>query len=235
MVRFDPHIILPIMAMGHVWWLFSARYLIDLTCMLIAVKDFSRLFRIISTTLLMNIAVYTVSTLIVEGLFAYSNPRLDVLGLGLRPLWASLEAALQPGMGSITFTLLAVFFIAVAVNFIIQYSIAHASFPDVDCKRLKIYILLASLIAVALSVRVVYLREAKRIAFIEAIEQGLINIDKDAEEIELSNKFQDYERTGLDPADVKDKEIKAYRLESHLREVVNAYAKEARQSAKKRK
>lgn len=235
MAHFNAHIILPILAMGHVWWLFGVRYLIDLTCMLIAVKDFSRLFRILCTTLLMNIAVYTVSTLIVEGLFAYSNPRLDVLGLGLRPLWASLENAVRPGMGSISLTLLIVFLVVVAVNFIIQYSIAHASFPDVDRKRLRIYVLLASFIAVALSVRVVYLREAKRAAFIEAIEQGLIKIDKDANEIELSNKFQDYERTGLDPQDVKDNEIKAYRLERYQREVVNAYAKEARQSAKKRK
>lgn len=238
MVHFDSHIILPVLTMGSVWWLFWVRYLVDLACMMIAVKDITRLFRILFTTLLMNGAVYLASVLIIEGIFTYSHPRLDVLGLGLRPLWASLENAVRPGMGSISLTLLIVFVIAVAVNFFIQYGIAHLSFPDIDSKILKAYILFASCIAIALSVRVVYLREAKRAAFIHAIDNGLLEIKKDEKgrhiKVHVSAEFTDYKGTGLDPADVKDHEIEVYRLDNQLREVADAYAKES-ESGKSRK
>ncbi len=222
MVNFEWHVVLPIMVMNYVWWLIIARFLVDFTCMYMAIKD--HFVKVLFTTLLMNIAVYLTSCLVIEGLFAYTYPSLDVLGLGLRPLWVSLENGIRLSMGSISLIFIVVAIVAIAVNFAIEYGVARLAFPEVDHKKLMSWLLLATCITVGLSMRAAYVRDSQRMAFIKAIEDGLIAL-KDKNMVLFHESFGTY----------KDgEEVNQYSLAYHLRDVVDAYKKD-RPESKKRK
>lgn len=216
MIHFNWHIVLPIMVMSYVWWLIIVRFLVDFTGMYLAIRG--QTARIFFTTMLMNFTVYAASWLLIDCLFAYAYPRLDILGL--RFLWVSLENALRPGMGSISFTFIAVFIMIFAVNFGIEYAIARAAFPNADQKKLMIYLLLATSISTGLSMRAAYVKESQRIAFIHAIEDDAVVLKYSQHGIEAVYFYEPL--FGYEKGD----EVKGYNLAYHLQDVVDAYKKE---------
>jgi len=211
MVYGNAHIILPIMLMNYVWWLTGVRFLIDFACMYLAIRD--RPVRVFFTTLLMNWAVYVSSWLIIDCVFAYEFPRLDVLGL--RFIWVSLENAIRPGMGRLSFTLLIIFLVIIAVNFAIEYGIVRFLFPDVDRKKLALFLLLSSTIAVGLSMRAAYVKESQTAAFIKGLEEGAIEIvKKEGAEVHFNEALIGYEA---------GQNVSKYMLSRHLLDALHAY------------